>query len=314
MTVVIALRAGPAMGVACADREITYEEPTERKFQYKARKIVHLGGSYFVGWAGDVGYAERIVYPAKHALADKTTDFRSVVAHLKRNYDALRLEVVRSHVEQALGIGWQDYISGNISADLTKRIAEMLREEAEKPKAFDVDLLICGIDEDGIGEKRDFGIVTYRAPGIIGYSKYSDAIGITDMADIATSEFLESVPARSPHIGIAKCARVVMEAKMKAERRNPRIGRRSQLVWVNGDGAYHETSERETALLNAVINLNQRTGLIKGETVDRIFVDIVEKPITKEERSRATDKAFSGLHTSFPAKDLFKYVFFEDFS
>lgn len=202
---------------------------------------------------------------------------------------------------------------GKLPKEHEERVVNILSTERENPKLFDVDLIICGIEKNGIGEQRDFAITTYKSHGGIDFHKYTDAIGITDMADIATSEFLEDIPPRQPYIGLASCAYAVMEAKKKAERRNPGIGRRGQLVWIDESGNFHETSERETNFLGALIEFNYNMpGVVTYDHVYRAFEDIVEKARTKDDRSKATDQAFETFKNLISPEVLYRYMFFDD--
>jgi len=314
MTVVIAMRAGPGIGVACSDREVTYtyEKGHERKLRYKGRKIVQMDGNCFVGFAGDLGAAERIIYQTRHQLGPDAV-YQDILRALIKNYDAIRQDEVRRHVEHTLLISWSDFVSGGLSSRMTESAREMLEDEREKNEVFNVDLLVCGVEEGGIGEKRDFGIAAYRAPGILEYSRYSESVGISDMADISTTEFLEALNPRQAKIGLARCARAVMKAKVLAEKRNPGIGRRGQLVWVDERMHYQETSERQTALLSTVLRFQiDAPGLIGDEAAEGVFMDIVERPQSKEERDAVTNSVYARVRDMIPAEELYRYVLLGD--
>lgn len=313
MTLVVALRAGPGIGVACADRQITYALPSyERKFEGKERKIVHLRDSYFVGFASEIdpGIPEDIIYEAKRKIGElQIPTFQNVLEIIKQVYEAKREGLVHPYVAKSVGVKWEDYVAKRLRRGLDKEVRARLKSEREDPKVFDTDLIICGLDEKPLGGRpSDFSIYTYRSDGSEHPDKHSDSIGSgSDTADIVTSEFLESVPARKSDLGLARSAYVVMEARRRAAERNLGVGRRSQLVWIDGEGNFNETNENQTAFLNAVVELRHRRPKQISDDAVQTFFEAMVVPVDR--REHAYEKGLTDLMKLVPLnKNIYRLL------
>lgn len=279
-----------------SDRQLLYTSrarPSET-YQAKERKVIMLGSEHCVGYATgiDVGYARKIVHSAKRAVESRLRDgpvtFKEVRGMVTKAYDEVR--------------------SGKV------------------PKNFDVDLIIAGLDEDPPNfvthetsfisprpPPRDFSIVTYDKSGELVYHTYTASIGsASDTADRFINEFLETVNPRQPYLGLVRCAQVVMEAHRIAEKRHRgSVGERDQLVWINDNPTFQETSEKETSLLGSSLRLKAQ-GLLTGEVVNEVFKVILNRDNSERDAAtRVRDKLREILLSdSDGARRLLDYVLF----